>query len=125
MKTIAIITELFSKRCLLLYTIFSAIFLIHQLLQKGFQVTLPFLDAYLDMYLIMPLILPLIHLERILIWKTGFKYKLSILDIIVATLVIGCISEFLFPLLSERATGDLYDFVPLILGSITYYVFMR
>ncbi|NBC08817.1 MAG: hypothetical protein GVY26_16625, partial [Bacteroidetes bacterium] len=62
--------------CLLLFTM-------HQLLQKGFGIHLPFLHAYLDPFLAMPILLGLLEWERR--WRYGMA-PLRIWEVAVLTL---------------------------------------
>lgn len=95
------------------------LFIIHQLLQLGFQINIPFLDNYLDPFLFIPIVLGLYLQERRLILKNdGFtfdKFKLIVLSLLLCIIV-----EVIFPLINPGYTFDLYDFVAYYAGAIYF-----
>jgi predicted membrane channel-forming protein YqfA (hemolysin III family) len=72
----------------------------------------------------MPIILTLLLAEKKYIFKQKHQ-KLSLLFIILATLYVAAITEWLFPLLSDRFTSDPVDLLFYSLGSAFYYFFMN
>jgi predicted membrane channel-forming protein YqfA (hemolysin III family) len=72
----------------------------------------------------MPVILFLLLAEKKYIYKQKDQ-KLSLLFVIIATLYVALVTEWLFPLLSERFTRDWFDLVFYSLGSVFYYFFMN
>ncbi len=104
------------------FIICALLFVVHQILQKGLDITFPLADRYLDNLLTMPIILSLLLAERQYLFKRGKAYCLSALDVVVATVFIALISEIIFPLFSEDFTTDWWDVVFLGLGSLLFYV---
>ncbi len=107
-----------------LFFIFLLVFILHQVSQYIFKIPLPFLNNYLDNFLAMPVILFLLLAEKKYIYKQKDQ-KLSLLFVIIATLYVALVTEWLFPLLSERFTADWFDLVFYSLGSAFYYFFMN
>ncbi len=107
-----------------LFLICLLVFILHQVSQYIFKIPLPFLNNYLDNFLAMPVILFLLLAEKKYIYKQKDQ-KLSLLFVIIATLYVALVTEWLFPLLSERFTPDWYDLVFYSLGSAFYYFFMN
>ena len=103
------------------FIICALLFVVHQVLQKGLDITFPLFDRYLDNLLAMPIILSLLLVERQYLFKRGKAYRLSTLDVVVATVFIALISEIIFPLLSQDFTTDWWDIVFLGLGSLIFY----
>ncbi len=103
------------------FIICALLFIIHQVLQKGLDITFPLADRYLDNLLTMPIVLSLLLVERQYLFKRGDAYRLSALQVVVATVFIMLISEVIFPLLSEEFTTDWWDVVFLGLGSLLFY----
>lgn len=104
------------------FIICALLFVVHQVLQKGLAITFPMVDRYLDNLLTMPIILSLLLVERQYLFKRGKAYRLSALDVVVATVFITLISEIIFPLLSKDFTTDWWDVAFLGLGSLIFYV---
>lgn len=69
----------------------------------------------------MPIILSLWQLERIWLFRKGSDYKLSALEIFVATLYISLISELIFPMLSKDFKGDIIDILVYFIGTCLFY----
>lgn len=102
------------------FIICCLLFIGHQILQKGFGVSLPVFDQYLDSLLAMPIILTLLLWERRVLFKKGNNYRLSILEVVVATVFIALVSEVFFPMLSTKFTSDWWDLVFYTIGSIIF-----
>ena len=105
-----------------LFIISSLLFLLHQVVQHLFKLSLPLADHYLDNLLAMPIILSLLLAERRYLFRRGIAYQLSLLEIVLATLYVGVISEWLFPLLSDRFTFDPLDFLFFLAGAGIFYL---
>ena len=99
-----------------------SVFLIHQFLQYGMKVHLPFVDSYLDPFCAGSLALYAVSTERWVFF--GQKY-LSKTDIIVTTVFLAIVSEILFPYFSDRFTSDWVDVIAILLGSIWYVTFSK
>lgn len=103
------------------FLICCAFFVAHQFLQKVLHLTIPVVDPYLDSFLAMPILLTLLVAERRVLFRRGGSYRLTILDIIIATLFITFVAELIFPALSSRFTADWKDVVAYALGSFLFY----
>lgn len=103
------------------FIICALLFVIHQVLQKWLDINFPLVDNYFDNLLAMPIILSLLLVERQYLFKKGKTYRLSGLDVVIATIFIIVISEIVFPLLSEKFTTDWWDVVCFIAGSLLFY----
>ncbi len=101
------------------------IFLLHQVAEKIFAYHIPFFDNYLDPFLCTPIMLTFLLFERRVFFKEGEGFILSVLEIIVATIGMICISEILFPYLSSQFTADWHDGIGLSLGSLYFYFFIN
>jgi hypothetical protein len=106
------------------FLILLLIFILHQVSQYILKIQLPFLNNYLDNFLAMPVILTLLLAEKKYIYKQKDQ-SLSLLFIILATLYVAFVTEWLFPLLSERFTTDWLDLVFYSFGSVFFYLFMN
>ena len=93
------------------------LFLIHQLLQKGFGIYLPFLHAYLDPFLAMPILLGIFDWERH--WRYGAE-PLRVWEVVVVTIVFSILFEWYFPRWNARFTADWWDVVAYGLGTAIY-----
>jgi hypothetical protein len=100
-----------------LFWVSLLLFAVHQLLQKGFGIHLPFLHAYLDPFLAMPIILGVFDWERR--WRYGAD-PLRIWEVGVATLVFSILFEWGFPRWDPRFTADWYDVLAYGLGAVVY-----
>ena len=96
------------------------LFVLHQFMQKVMGVSIPIVDSYLDTLLAMPIILTLLVAERRVLFRRGENYRLTIPDVIVATLFVAFVSEVIFPALSDSFTGDWLDLVFYSLGSLVF-----
>lgn len=103
------------------FIICALLFIVHQVLQKGLDITFSLIDRYLDNLLAMPIILSLLLVERQYLFKRGKTYRLPALEVVIATVFITLISEIVFPLLSKKFTTDWWDVVFLGLGSLIFY----
>ncbi|MEL7425219.1 MAG: hypothetical protein AAFN81_19690 [Bacteroidota bacterium] len=102
----------------------SAIFIImclalgHQVLQKGFNVYIPFLHSYLDDILAMPLLLALWRWERNWWWAVSDLRKRELL---LFTLVVFCLFELILPKFSSAYTADWNDGLAYSAGSVLFW----
>ena len=103
------------------FVICLLLFIGHQVLQLGFKMRIGWMDNYLDNLVAMPVILTLLTFERRWLFKKGDQYCLPIIDVVIATVYIIVIAEIVFPLLSPRFTGDWYDILFYIAGSLLFY----
>ena len=93
------------------------LFALHQLLQKGLGIHLPFLHAYLDPFLSMPILLGLLDWERR--WRYGWR-PLQVWEIAVTTLLFAFLFEWAFPRWNTRLTADLWDVPAYAFGALLY-----
>jgi hypothetical protein len=103
------------------FIICLVLFIVHQIITKGMNIQLGWIDNYLDSFLAMPVILTLWLAERRWLFKQGSSYLLPLLHVVMATLYISLVSEMVFPLLSRRFTADWRDVVCYAVGSILFY----
>lgn len=103
------------------FIICCLLFALHQLLQKGLDISLPLIDQYLDNLLAMPIILTFLLVERRILFRRGKGYRLSALDVVMATVYIVIISEIVFPLFSDSFVTDWRDVIFYVLGSLIYW----
>lgn len=103
------------------FIISCVLFALHQLLQKGLDISLPLIDSYLDNLLAMPIILTFLLVERRILFRRGKGYSLSAMDVILATVYIVIIAEVVFPLLSDNFVTDWRDVIFYALGSLIFW----
>lgn len=96
----------------------SVLFALHQLLQYGVGVSLPFADNYLDPFLSVPILLGGVLQERT--WLFGQR-RFSLLETVVATVFIALVSELVFPRLDPRFVYDSLDFGAFVLGGFYFW----
>lgn len=101
--------------CLVLFTI-------HQLMQKVMDIHFSWFDRYLDNLLAMPIILTLLMIERRYLLGRKHTYRLSVLEILVATIFIILVAEIAFPLFSRDFTTDWWDVLFYTLGSTIFFL---
>jgi len=101
-----------------------AIFIVHQLLQKVFNISLPYIDSYLDPLLCMPILLYLLLIERKYFWKQKVT-SLSWATIVAASVFIIVIAEILFPIWNAAFVFDTIDIVLYCLGAAFFYCCMN
>ncbi|MEX2589425.1 MAG: hypothetical protein WD334_04410 [Chitinophagales bacterium] len=109
----------------ILFWIFLISFTAHQVGQKLMGIELPMLDRYVDPLLGMPLLLYAFLMERRYLWNLGADYTLSVMEIVIATVIVSVISELLFPALSSDFTFDPYDFPAFGMGAVLFYFTMN
>ncbi len=94
---------------------------VHQLLQKGWGVSLPVVDDYLDPLLAMPVLLQLLLLERQILFRKGPAYRFPGVWIIGYTVLIAVLAEGIFPLLQPRFIADPVDVLLYGIGAAWFY----
>lgn len=93
------------------------LFVVHQLLQKGFSIHLPFLHAYLDPFLSMPIVLGLLDWERTR--RHGWR-PLQPWEIAVTALLLILLFEWAFPIWNPAFTADWWDVPAYGAGALLY-----
>lgn len=89
--------------------------------QQLLKISIPFADNHLDNLLAPPILLTLLVAERRIIFKRGADYTLDKTEVIIATLFLIVISEWLFPFLSDAFTSDWMDVLFYVTGSFLFY----
>lgn len=108
-----------------LFIISCVLFVVHQVVQKGFDIHHSLIDSYLDNLVAMPIILTLLQVERAWLFRKGVTYRLPVTDILLATLYVSIISEYVFPLFSRHFTFDWVDFICFFTGAGLYILTTR
>ena len=108
-----------------LFIVSIILFSLHQLLQWGLKINIPIADAYLDNLLLMPIVLTLWLAEKQILFKKPKTYELSISEIVIATVYMLLLTEWLFPLWTARFTTDFWDVLFTAIGSLLYYFATR
>ena len=102
-----------------------ALFLLHQMAEKVFDLTTPFVDSYLDSLLAPPILLTLVVAERRILFRRGPGYTLEGHETFIGTLVIAMIGELLFPFLSDNFIFDWLDFLFYGVGGGMFYFWIN
>jgi glycopeptide antibiotics resistance protein len=100
-------------------------FVVHQVLQKGFHVSLYWIDSYLDPLLSMPILLTLLLAERRHLFGRGNQYQLSLLEVVLAVGILSLLFEVIFPMLSPRFTADVGDVIAYVIGGMFFYLLLN
>ena len=95
-----------------------AVFVLHQVAQRGMGMDFGPIDSYLDPFLAAPILLGLWLFERQLVFKVP---ELSWFETAVATVVLAVIFEEVFPRYEEGFRRDLIDYAFYALGGLTFY----
>lgn len=101
------------------------LFIIHQVIQKGFGIDIPYVHSYLDDVLVMPIILTLILVERRRLFLWGKDFSFSAIETIGLVISFSLIFEFLFPYISIKFTFDWWDFLAYAFGGVIYYKYLN
>ena len=98
---------------------FSVLFILgHQVLQKGLEITIPWIDSYLDPLLCMPVVLYLWQWDRTYIW--GIRKAIGWAEIAGTTIVLSLVFEGFFPLWHSRFYYDPWDILCYGIGAGLY-----
>lgn len=103
-----------------LYILAGVLFILHQLLQKVWLISIPLADHYLDPLLCMPLLLGIWQWEK----QWLFQHKVSTTEVWVLTAVLGLLFEMVFPVLSPEFTSDWRDILLYFAGT-TLFLLVR
>ncbi len=98
----------------------AILFLVHQIIQKGFQINLPILDAYLDPFCLGALAVPIMQYERKLFFNQA---HFQLIEVIISAIVLIAFSEGLLPLLSNNFIADPWDVVFILIGIGWFLIF--
>ena len=97
------------------------VFLVHQLLQRGLGVQLPFIDAYLDPFAAGVLAPAGIVIERRLIWRMPDP-RLTFWQVVIVVGMVALISEALLPRWFDGFVRDGWDYLAFFAGGLLYFV---
>jgi hypothetical protein len=97
------------------------LFTANQVLEKGFDLFLPYIHSYMDDLLAMPVILGItLQIYRFIHpLKKIFKFKKE--HIFVAFLYVSILFEGLLPYFSKQYIRDLFDIICYGVGSLIFY----
>ena len=95
------------------------LFLLHQLLQRGLGIDVPFVNDYFDPFACAILGLTALRWERQHLWHDR-KVALRWYEIVLATLFLAVVSEELFSRLSDSFYHDPYDYLAFAIGAVFY-----
>lgn len=104
---------------------------LHQLIQHGCGLAIPFIDSYLDAFLSVPVLLGLMLQERQLIIDKllpmfrDTSYWLSILEVAVATTLLGVIFEEVLPTYCSGYARDGWDYLAYAFGAAFFFLFIN
>tara|TARA_R110002050_G_scaffold226139_1_gene361966 strand:+ start:125 stop:490 length:366 start_codon:yes stop_codon:yes gene_type:complete len=100
----------------------AALFIVHQILQKGLAIHLSFIDAYLDPFCLGALVPPLLLIEREWLFK---QTHFSKIEFVILLLVLMLASEWLLPFLSSEFVADPFDAFAIFLGGCWFWWLQR
>ena len=103
------------------FIICCILFVAHQATQQFFRISIPLVDNHLDNLLAPPILFTLLVAERRIIFKRGADYTLDQTEVILATLFLIVVSEWLFPFLSDNFTSDWMDVLVYVMGGFLFY----
>ncbi len=108
-----------------LWWVVFSLFLIHQITEKIFDFHIAFFDSFLDPFLSIPIILGIHLTERRLIFERNINFKLPLFEVLVITIFLSLVFEFIFPKYFEGFYSDPLDFVSYGLGTLFFWFFMN
>ena len=94
------------------------VFVLHQVGERAFDLSLGAVDSYLDPFLAPPILLGLWLFERQLVFR---QPRLSWFETAVATLVLAVVFEEVFPVYEEGFRRDVVDYAFYGLGGLYFY----
>ncbi|NBG64526.1 hypothetical protein [Acidiluteibacter ferrifornacis] len=98
----------------------AALFVVHQILQKGVAINLSFIDDYLDPFCLGALVPPLLLIEREWLFKQTHFAKI---EFVILLLVLMLASEWLLPFLSSEFVADPFDALAIFIGGCWFWWF--
>ena len=96
---------------------FLLLFVLHQVLEKGLAIRLPFIDNYLDDLLCMPILLGALLGEQ---YDLVGRQALNWVQIVITFLIVAIVFEFFLPGVSVKYTADVWDVVCYGIGSLVF-----
>lgn len=94
------------------------LFLLHQLLERGFGLAVPLLDNHLDALVAVPVLLGLLSVER------GYLFgrpRLDAATVVTAVFIFAVVFEILFPRWQPRFTADWVDAMLYVVGGVYFW----
>lgn len=107
------------KPKLILFIVSALLFSAHQVLQRLFDVNIPFIDNYLDPIVLMPLLLYAVLWERRILLKNK-SIVLTYTEVFGYFLLVVLVGEVFFPILSDNFTADYWDVLAYGVGTLAY-----
>ncbi len=108
------------------YWFFVCLFLLHQILQYGFGIYIPFVDSYLDPFVAPIVLLGAWQFERNwFLAKRAIPSRLFLSEVIALTIYVALVGEFIFPLLSAKFYYDPFDFAAYALGGFCFQILLN
>jgi len=104
------------------FWLFLSLFIGHQVLEKGMDIRITFLDNYLDDLLCMPLLLSGWLAERYDLFN---KKSIDPLEIVFLWLLMSVLFEVLLPQMFPQYTADIWDVVCYGIGGFLYYLLIN
>ena len=95
----------------------AALFITHQIMQKGMGIQFRFFDFYLDPFCFSALIVPLFVWERKLLFK---RTNISKLELCILVLFLIIFSEVILPYFFPQFVADVTDVFAIVLGGFWY-----
>ena len=99
----------------------AALFILHQILQKVFNLSLPFVDSFFDPFCFIAISLPLVQFERTILYK---QEHLSGAEAFIIFVILALVSELVLPLVSTQFIYDPLDFLAMFLG-FAWFILLR
>ena len=96
-------------------------FIVHQIVEHYFKKPLPILDNYLDPFCASVLILHALAFER----RFLVDWSLTLLDVVIAVVLLAIVSELVFPYFSYKFTSDIWDALSFALGGVWFVLLRR
>jgi len=111
-------------RALLIWMVGVGVFMIHQIMEKGLQVHIFWMDNWLDPFLFPIILFPLLRWERQLI--SGIQpYIFSWFETFALVLAAILFSEVVLPFISIRFIMDPMDMIAIIMGALIFHWFVQ
>lgn len=107
------------------FLVLSAVFLLHQIVERVLGWHHPWADSYLDPLLFMPILFHSIHWERRHIWKRGERYTIPDYELFVWWIAVSIITEYYFPKWQPAFVSDALDVLCYGIGTLYFRSFMN
>lgn len=108
-----------------LFLISCLLFWVNQLLEKQFEIFIPWVHAYLDDLLVKPVVLGITLQVFRWIHPQKDQFIFTKVQILVGWLYFSFLFEFLLPKWSDLYTADPWDILAYGIGAILFYQFIN